>query len=64
MKDIGDSPKAAGSHTAGTCVAAVHSPKHEVALVWIQLQQQHHSLTTQLMNLEEATQKKGNYNVF
>lgn len=53
MKDIGDGPKAAGSHTTGAGVTAVHRPKHEVALVWIQLQQQHHSLTTQLVNLEE-----------
>lgn len=42
---------------AGTSVAAVHSPEHEVALVWIQLQQQHHSLTTQLVNLTESSQR-------
>lgn len=36
VKDIGNGPKAAGSYTTGASVAAVHSPKHEVALVWIQ----------------------------
>lgn len=53
VKDIGDGPKAPGSHSAGACVTTVHGPKHEVALVWIQLQQQHHCLTTQLVNLED-----------
>lgn len=57
MKDIGDGPEATGSHTTRPGVTTVHSPKHEVALVWIQLQQQHHSLTTQLVNLEETTQQ-------
>lgn len=57
VKDIGDSPEATSGHATRACVAAVDSPKHEVALVWIELQQQHHSLTTQLMNLEETTEK-------
>lgn len=57
VKDIGDSPEATSGHATRACVAAVDSPKHEVALVWIELQQQHHSLATQLMNLEETTEK-------
>lgn len=57
VKDIGDGPKATGSHATRAGVAAVHSPKHEIALLWIQLQQQHHSLTTQLVNLEDTTQQ-------
>lgn len=56
MKDIGDGPEATCSHTTRAGVTAVHSPKHEVALVWIQLQQQHHSLTTQLVNLQDKAQ--------
>lgn len=51
VKDVGDGPEAARGHAARAGVAAVHGPEHEVALVWIQLQQQHHSLTTQLVNL-------------
>lgn len=57
VKDIGDGPEATCSHTTRAGVTAVHSPKHEVALVWIQLQQQHHSLTTQLVNLQESTEQ-------
>lgn len=45
--------EAPGCHTTRTCVTAIHCPKHEVALVWIELQQQHHGLTTQLVNLDE-----------
>lgn len=54
MKDIGNSLKTACSHSPRASVTAINGPKHEVALVWIQLQQQHHSLTTQLMNLKET----------
>lgn len=57
VKDIGDGPEATCGHTTRAGVTAVHSPKHEVALVWIQLQQQHHSLTTQLVNLQESTEQ-------
>lgn len=57
VKDICNGLEAPGRHTTRTCVTAIHCPKHEVALVWIQLQQQHHSLTTQLVNLEEIIEK-------
>lgn len=57
VKDICDGPEATSSYATRAGVAAVHSPKHQVALVWIQLQQQHHSLTTQLVNLEETTEQ-------
>lgn len=53
VKHISDGPEAPGRHTTRPCVTAIHCPEHEVALVWIQLQQQHHCLTTQLMYLEE-----------
>lgn len=52
VKHICDGPEAPRRHTTGTCVTAIHCPKHEVALVWIQFQQQHHCLTTQLVYLE------------
>lgn len=61
MKDIGNGPEATSSHATRAGVTTVHSPKHEVALVWIQLQQQHHSLTTQLVNLEKTTQQLLNH---
>lgn len=57
VKDICNGLEATGRHTTRTCVTAIHCPKHEVALVWIQFQQQHHSLTTQLVNLEEIIEK-------
>lgn len=53
VKHVCDGPEAPGCHTTRTCVTAIHCPKHEVALIWIQLQQQHHCLTTQLVHLEE-----------
>lgn len=52
VKHICNGLEAPRRHTTRTCVTAIHCPKHEVALVWIQLQQQHHGLTTQLVNLE------------
>lgn len=57
VKHVGNGPEAPGSHATRTGVAAVHGPKHEVALVGIQLQQQHHSLTTQLVNLKDTAEK-------
>lgn len=52
VKDISYGFEAASSHAPGASVTSIHGPKHQVALVWIQLQQQHHSLTTQLVNLD------------
>lgn len=54
VKDIGNSLETTCRHSSRAGVTAINGPKHEVALVWIQLQQQHHSLTTQLMNLKET----------
>lgn len=54
VKDIGNSLETTCSHSSRAGVTAINSPKHEVALVWVQLQQQHYSLTTQLMNLKET----------
>lgn len=57
MKHVCNGLEAPGRHTTRTCVTAIHRPKHEVALVWIELQQQHHGLATQLVNLEEIIDK-------
>lgn len=54
VKDIGNSLETTCSHSSRAGVTAIDGPKHEVALVRIQLQEQHHSLTTQLMNLKET----------
>lgn len=54
VKDVGNSLETTGSHSSRAGVTSINGPKHEVALVWIQLQQQHHGLTTELMNLKDA----------
>lgn len=57
MEDVGDGPEAAGRHAARARVAAVHGPEHEVALVRVQLQKQHHGLAAQLVDLDEEEEE-------
>lgn len=51
LEHVGDGFEAARCHPPGTRVAAVHGPVHQVALIWVQLQQQRDCLTAQLVNL-------------
>lgn len=39
LENISNGLKAAGGYPLGTRVTSVHSPVHQVALIWVQLQQ-------------------------
>lgn len=51
LEHVGDGFEATSSYPPGTSVASVHGPVHQVALVWVQLQQQRDCFTAQLVNL-------------
>lgn len=51
LEHVGDGFEATGCYPPGSSVASVHSPVHQVALVWVQLQQQRDCFTAQLVNL-------------
>ncbi|KAG7275280.1 hypothetical protein CRUP_035007 [Coryphaenoides rupestris] len=49
VEDVSDGPEAPGGYAPRARVATVHGPEHQVALVRVQLQQQHHRLAAQLV---------------
>lgn len=53
--DSGDGFEAARGELVRAGVAAIHGPVEQIDLIWVQFQQEHHHLTTQLMNLQETS---------